>query len=153
MLAGHTTARDASRCMDGHQWTQTITAFATKAWKVATKSHMLNFCEGLPGLCRDMLRLWSIETNNARNKKDFLSSENKNKAKNKKKITTTFGKSLFLIEYRTRYAIYMAPNTKDLAINQTRDGCLWKPAKRNSVCVSKQLRFVAITETFIGNQA
>ena len=28
--------------------------------------------------------LWSIETNNARNKEDFLSSEKKSKAKNKK---------------------------------------------------------------------
>ena len=32
---------------------------------------------------------------------------------------TAFGKSLFLIKYRMRYAIYMPPNTKDLAINQT----------------------------------
>ena len=32
---------------------------------------------------------------------------------------TTFGKSLFLIKYWMRYAIYMPPNTKDLAINQT----------------------------------
>ena len=36
-----------------------------------------------------------------------------------KNITTTFGKSLFLTKYRMRYAIYMPPNTKDLAINQT----------------------------------
>ena len=36
-----------------------------------------------------------------------------------KKITTTFEKSLFLIEYRMRYAIYMPPNTKDLTMNQT----------------------------------
>ena len=28
-------------------------------------------------------------------------------------------KSLFLIKYRMRYAIYMPSNTKDLAINQT----------------------------------
>ena len=61
----------------------------------------------------------------------------------------TFGKSLFLIKYRMRY---MPSNTKDLAINQTM-GCLWKPAKRNSVRVSKQLQFVSITETFNGNQA
>ena len=37
--------------------------------------------------------------------------------------------------------------------NKPNDGCLWKPAKRNSVRPSKQLRFVAITETFNGNQA
>ena len=37
--------------------------------------------------------------------------------------------------------------------NKPNDGCLWKPAKRNSVHASKQLRFVAITKTFNGNQA
>ena len=36
-----------------------------------------------------------------------------------KKITMAFAKSLFLIEYRMRYAIYIPPNTRDLAINQT----------------------------------
>ena len=36
-----------------------------------------------------------------------------------KKITTTFGKSVFLTKYRMRYAIYMPPNTKDFTINQT----------------------------------
>ena len=51
-----------------------------------------------------------------------------------------------------RYAIYIPPNTKDLAIKPN-DGCLWKPVKRNSARASKQLRFVAITEAFNGNQA
>ena len=59
--------------------------------------------------------------------------------------------SLFLIKYRMRYAIYMPPNTKDLAINQT-VVAYGNRQKRNSVLVSKQLRFVAITETFNGNQ-
>ena len=100
--------------MYGHQCSQAITAFATKACEVATKLH---FCEGLRSLCRDMLWLWSIETSNARNKEDFCPPKTKSKAKNKE-ITTTFGKSLFLIKYRKRYTIYMPPNTKDLAINQ-----------------------------------
>ena len=66
---------NSARClkMYGHQWSQAIIAFATKACELATKSHMLNFCEGL---CPDMLWLWSIETNNARKKK-FLSSRKK----------------------------------------------------------------------------
>ena len=38
-------------------------------------------------------------------------------------------------------------------LNKPSDGCLCKPAKRNSVRTSKQLRFVASTETFNGNQA
>ena len=37
----------------------------------------------------------------------------------KQKITTTFGTSLFMIKYRKHYAIYILPNTKDLAINHT----------------------------------
>ena len=34
-----------------------------------------------------------------------------------KNLTTTFGKLLFLTQYLMRYAIYIPPNTKDLAIN------------------------------------
>ena len=74
---------NSARClkMYGHQWSQAITAFATKACDLAKKSHMLNFCEGL---CCDMLWLWSIETNNARKKKIF-SPPKKSKAKKQKK--------------------------------------------------------------------
>ena len=70
---------NSSRChkMYGHQWSQAITAFAIKACELATQSHMLNFCDGLRSLCRNMLWLWSIKTNNARNKKYFPSSEKK----------------------------------------------------------------------------
>ena len=37
--------------------------------------------------------------------------------------------------------------------HRTYDGCRWKPAECNKVRTSKQLRFVANTETFNGNQA
>ena len=80
--------------------------------------NMLNFYKSLRGLCRDMLWLWPIETDNAGYKKYFLSSKKKTKLK-RKNIPTTFGKLLFLTEFRMRYAIYTPPNTKDLAINQT----------------------------------
>ena len=53
-----------------------------------------------------------------KNKKGFSVFRKKSKAKNKK-LTTTFGKSFFLIKYRMRYVIYMPANTKDLAITQT----------------------------------
>ena len=95
---------NGARCltMYGHQWSQAITAFATKAcevatkaYEIATKSDMLKFCEGLQGLCRDMLWLWSIETNNARNKKDCLSSEKKSIAKNKQKNNDNFSESRY----------------------------------------------------------
>ena len=107
---------NGARCltMYEHQWSQAISSFAKKP----ASSHVLNFYEGLRGLCRDMLWLWSIETNNAKNKEYFLFCKKKSKPKTKK-ILTTFGKSLFLIKYRIRYAIFMPPNTKELAINQT----------------------------------
>ena len=104
--------------MDGHQSSQAIPAFATKSCELVTQSHMFNFCEGLRGLCRDMPWLWSIETNNAKHKIFFVFWKKRAKQKKTKNITTTFGKSLFLTEYRMRYAIYMFPNTKVLAINQ-----------------------------------
>ena len=99
-----------ARClkMYGHQRSQAITAFATKACELATKSHVLNFCEGL---CRDMLWLWYIETKNAR-KEDFLSSEKKSKAKYTKKITTTSGKSLFLSDKMQETKKFFRPPKK-----------------------------------------
>ena len=61
--------RDASRCMDTNDH-----SFRNKSLRAHNKvAHV----ELLRGLCRDMLWLWSIETNNARNNKDFLSSEKK----------------------------------------------------------------------------
>ena len=49
-----------------------------------------------------------------------------------------------------RYAIYVPPNAKD---NRPYDACLWKPAERNKVCMSKQIRFVVRAEIINGNQA
>ena len=77
--------------MYGHQCSQGILAFATKALQKPTTQ----------------------ET-----KKIFCFSK-KEQSQKQKKITTTFGKSLVLIKYRMRYAIYMPPNTKALAINET----------------------------------
>ena len=78
--------------------------------------------ELLRGLARPVRRYAVTVTyrNQQRKKQKRFSVlwKKKNKTKNKK-ITTTFRKSLFLIEYRMRYAIYTPPNTKDLAINQT----------------------------------
>ena len=62
----------------------------------------------------------AIYRNQQRKKqKGFSVLQKKSKAENKK-ITATFGKSLFLIKYQMRYAVYMPPNTKDLAINRNR---------------------------------
>ena len=51
-----------------------------------------------------------------------------------------------------RYAIHIPPNTKDLAINLAMVA-YGNPAKCNNVRTRKQLRFVASTEIFNGNQS
>ena len=127
---------------------QAIPTFTTKACKLATKSHMLNFCEGLRGLCRNMLWLWSIETNNSRNKKYFLVPKKRAKPKNNDDFRKVVISDWIPDALRDLHASkYKRPRNKPNA------GCLWKPTKRNGVRASKQLRFVAITETFNGNQA
>ena len=78
--------------------------------------------ELLRGLARPVPRyaVTVIYRNQQRKKQKGFSVLRRKRAKPKtKKITTTFGKLLFLIKYRMRYAIYMPPNTKDLATNQT----------------------------------
>ena len=111
---------NGARCltMYGRQWSQSIPAFATKTCGLATKSHMLNFCGGLRGLCDDML--WLIYKNQLhKNKKDFLSS--KKKQSQKQKNNNDFRKSLFLIKYQTRNlhgSKYKRPR------NKLNDGCL-----------------------------
>ena len=99
-------------------WTPMITSDHSLRNKSLRTRNKVTHVEILRGLCRNMLRLWSIETNNARKKRFFVLRKNRAKLKNKK-ITATFGMLLFLIKYRMRYAIYMLPNTKDLAINHT----------------------------------
>ena len=111
--------------------------------------------ELLRGFARPVLRYSVTVTyrNQQRRTQKRFSVFRKKRAKLKTKdITTTFGKSLFLTKHRIRYAIYMPPNTKVL-LNKPNNGCRRKTAKRNDVRTSKQLRFVAITERFNGNQA
>ena len=92
------------------QWSQAIPALATEACELATKSHMLNFCQGLRDLCRDMLWLSPIETDNAGHKRFSILRKKRAILKTKKNITM-FEKLLFLTKYRMRSAIYMPPNT------------------------------------------
>ena len=140
---------NGARCltMYEHQCSQAIPTFATKACELATKSHMLNFCEGLRGLCRDMLWLWPMETNNAGHKKDFLSSEKKSKAKNKK-YNDYFRKVVIFNQIPDALHDLHASKYKK-PCKKPNDGCLRKPAKRNSVRASKQLWLVVIGETFM----
>ena len=102
---------NGARCLMiyGHWCSQAIPAFVTKACMLATKSHMLISSEACAAICWDC-DLWT--------QKYFLPFKKKAKLKTKN-INTTFGKSLFLTQYWMRYAIYIPPNTKDLAINIT----------------------------------
>ena len=102
--------------MYGHQWSQAITAFTIKTCLLATKLHMLNFCERMQGLCRDILWLWPMGTDNAEHKKIFCFSKRKSKAKIWK-CNNGFRKVDILKLIPKRYAIHIPPNTKDLAIN------------------------------------
>ena len=79
--------------------------------------------------------------------KYFLSSWKKNAKPRNNFTTMTFGKSLFITQYRMHTSECKIPH------NRTYDGYLWKPAKRNKVRTSKQLQFAASTKTFNGNQA
>ena len=112
--AGRTTALDVR--------TPLLTSnpsLCNKSLRARNIEHISNFCDGLGSLCRDMLWLWPIETDNANHKKIFLSSEKNKLILKQKNLTATFGKSLFQTKYRMRYAIYVLQKTKDLAINQT----------------------------------
>ena len=52
----------------------------------------------------------------------------------------------FITQWQMRYVIYMPLNAAKI-YDRPNDACLWKLAKRNKVCTSKQLQFVARAET------
>ena len=108
--------RNNGRCLSiyRHQCSQAVPAFATKACVLATKSHMLNFCEACVAICCEC-DLWQPIMQVTKR----FSVRKKSKTQNKKNITTTSGKSLFLTQYQMRYAIYITPNAKDLVTNLT----------------------------------
>ena len=106
---------NVSRCLSmyGQHCSQAISAFAIKACELATKSHMLNFCEACVAICCDC-DLWSPIIQDTKRFSVLRKKRAKLKTKN-----TTFEKSLFSTQYQMRYAIYIPPDTKDLAINLT----------------------------------
>ena len=117
-----------------HQCSQAIPALALKPCVLAKKSSMLNFCQVCATICGDC-HLWEPITQDT---KRFAVLREKEQSTKQKNITTTFGKSLVLTQYRIRYTIYMPPNAKR-PHNKPDDGCLWKPGKRNNTRTSKQL--------------
>ena len=135
---------NSARClaMYGHHCSQTISAFAIKACMLATKSHMLNFfeacdCNHWQPIMQDTKRFSVL-----RKKKEQRS---KQKINNFRKVVVSNSIPHVLRDLHT--SKYKRPR------NKLDNGCLWKSAKGNSVCTSKQLRFVASTELFNENQA
>ena len=111
------TKHNAARCltMYGHQCSQAIPVFAIKACVLATKLHMLNFCEACAAICC-YCDLWEPIT---KVKTLFFFFEKKEQ-NSKQKIQQRLSESrYFLTLYRMRYAICIPPNTKYLVINLT----------------------------------
>ena len=94
------------RAMYGHQLSQTIPPFAAKACEVATKSHMLNFCEACAAICCDC----DLQKPTTRETKKIFCPKKRANPKTKK-ITTTFGKLLLLIKYGMRFTCLQIQKT------------------------------------------
>ena len=114
VLAGRTTTRDASRFIGTNDHKRSQPSQRKPASSLQSRTCWIS-ARLVPRYAVTV-----IYRNQQHNKQKRFSDfrKKKSKAKNKKNITTTFGKSLFLIKYRMRYANYMPPYTKDLAINQ-----------------------------------
>ena len=69
-------------------------------------------------ILRELVPRYAVGTDSAEHKKIFCLPKKRANLKTKY-ITTTLGMSCFLTQYRMRYAIYVPPNTKELAINLT----------------------------------
>ena len=102
-------------------WTPTITSHHSLRNKSLRARNKFALVELLRGLARSVPRyaVTVIYRNQQRMKQKIFSVLQKKAKPKTKRITETFGKSLLLIKYRMRYAIYMPSNTKDLVINQT----------------------------------
>ena len=131
--------------MYGHHCSQAISAFAIKACVLTTKSHALNFFEACAAVCC-YCNLWKPRTQVT---KRFSGFRKKSKAQNKK-YNNGFRK---VVMSNAIPDALRDLHTSKYKYNKPDDGCLWKPTKRNNVCTSQQLRFVASTEKFNGNRA
>ena len=120
MLARCTTTRDASRCIDTNVTSNP--SLCNKSLRARNKVTHVELLRELAPVPRYAATV--IYKNQQRNKQNRFSALRKKGAKLKtKRLTATLGKPLFLIKCRMRYAIYMPPNTKVLAINQTMVTC------------------------------
>ena len=84
-----------------------------------------------------------------RKQEEFLSSEKKEQSKKKRQRLSERRYLWLKAECAARFKYLWCKRPR----NKPCDACLWKPAQRNEVRASKQLRSVASTETLNGNQA
>ena len=138
---------NCTRCLSmyGLHCSQAILAFAIKTCALATKSHMLNFCEACAAICCD---LWKPITQDTEYFSFFRKKEISLK---QKKYNGDFRKVVISNSTPGALRDLHTSNYKGPRNNPDND-CLWKPAKRNNVRTSKQLRFFVTTEIFNGNQ-
>ena len=129
--------------MYGRHCSQAIPAFAIQSCVLATKLHMLNFCEACAAICCHC----DLREPITQGTKRFLSFEKTAKLRTKQ-YNGDFRKVVITTQYQIRYAIYTPPNTKDLAINMA----MVAYGNRSNV-ITFALRFVTSTEAFNGNRA
>ena len=86
---------NGARClpMYRHHCSQAIPSFAIRPCMLATKSHMLNFCETCAAICCDLSKLITQDT------RKFSVLRKKEQSSKQNNMATTFGKSLFLTHY------------------------------------------------------
>ena len=134
-------------------WTPLLTSNPSLRNKPATSQQsrtcwtFARGCEACAAICCDC-DLWKPITQDT--KKIFCPPEKKSKAKNekynndfRKVIASGWIPDALLDLYTSKYKRRR---------NKPNDGSWWKLAKCNNVHTSKQLRFVASTETINGNQ-
>ena len=109
---------------------------------------MFNFCEACAAICCES-NLWKLRTQYTES--IFCPSEKKTKTK--ELFYDNDFRKVFVYNSTPDALHDLDTSERKRPRNRTYDGCLWKPAKLNKVRTSKQLRFVANTETFNGNLA
>ena len=99
-----------TRCLSmyGHHCSQPIPALAIKTCVLATKSHMLNFCEACAAMCCDCDLLEPITQGTTR---FSVLRKKKSKAKNKK-CNNDFQKVVIFNSIPDALHVYIPPNTK-----------------------------------------
>ena len=150
MLAGRTAALDASRYMatNARKQPQPSQQKPARSLQSRTCWTFQRGCEAYATISCDC-DLWKLNTQDTKR----ISCPPEKKSKTKEEFYNS--------DFRKVVVFNSIPDAlRDLhtskckrSHNKPNDSCLWKPAECNDVHTSKQLRFVASTETFNGNQS